>query len=69
MTLLILKSKKFKIDLIFNLSISYPIKLLIFSKFKTIFFSSIFDGYSSIISHIISPSHESFINEAALFKA
>ena len=69
MTLLILKSKKFKIDLIFNLSISYPIKLLIFSKFKTIFFSSIFDGYSSIISHIISPSQESFINKAALFKA
>ena len=69
MTLLILKSKKFKIDLIFNLSISYPIKLLIFSKFKTIFFSSIFDGYSSIISHIISPSQESFISEAALFKA
>ena len=69
MTLLILKSKEFKIDLIFNLSISYPIKLLIFSKFKTIFFSSIFDGYSSIISHIISPSQESFINEAALFKA
>ena len=69
LTLLILKSSELRIDLIFNLSISWPIRLLIFLKLITTFFSSLLFGYSSITSHIISALQSSTIKEAALFKA